>query len=1122
MAIRGKRGSETHIRPGLPAAPERTRAALLGDLCRIAGLAGCLLMLGALAQWIDSFWSVCIAGGMAAGAVVGTWIVRRYPLALCVVLSMAAVAALAAGGLLAGAVPASLWPSVAGPVAGALLACLLLHAPGAGHTGADGTARTLRMVLIAGVSAPLCMVVIGMAGPEGSVDLPSAGRTWLLGALGVISALSLVLAWSVTPSEPARRGAQAMWAVAGWLPVPVVLAWRPDLLALAVLPAVALSPWIGLRVTATLGVLTATAVGWTLVSAGPLSTAPELLALPASVALLAALASAILARQRDAASSALAAALDQVRAVTDGGPTLIATLDADLRHRFVNRSYLRWTGREPEDVLDRSVQEIYGEAAQAVAAPARRALVGQPQRHHVELPDGRALDMHFQPRFSADGPVDGVHLLAQDAGWRSTQQRSLQAMLEAAPEATVVLDAVGTVTALNVLAATLLGGSRESVLSQPLGAWLQAPGDAALADALLHLRTERQPRQLLRAEAIHARRADGEWFPVELRLAHVEASGGALAVVTMLDLAPQLAQEQRLADARTQAETTLDAVGEAVVTCDLAERIISFNPAAARMSGWPAHEAIGLPLSEVLRFSDPDSDAPLHSLLRDAMRGNVSLRQQHDRLLVRRDGERAAVAESVAPVRDRFGQATGGVLLLHDVTRSHAQAQSLAHQALHDHLTGLPNRVLLRDRLSQALAQVERGGRSTGYKGALLYLDLDHFKPINDSLGHPVGDRVLQEVASRLRAGVREDDTVSRQGGDEFVLLLVRLADPRDAARVAEKLIQAIERPIHVDGHDLFVSASIGIALFPQDGRDIETLTKQADTALYDAKQGGRGRYSYFTNVMSASAEARMRTEHDLRIALSNGDFFLAWQPQVHLPQRRVAGVEALLRWRQGDGRIVSPEDFLAVAEETGLVLEIDEWVMRQACRQNVLWHHQGLPPLPVSVNVSLARFDAERLLAHVRKVLGETGLEPRWLELEFKGAQLFAQGARGQALVTDLKALGARVAADDFASSQASIGSLVHYDFDTLKIERSLVRDLVGDPQSRAVTEAILGVGRAMGYRVIAKGVESGAQYDALLRLGCTGMQGVMFGQASAPERFAQLLVQSVIEPGATRGSAA
>jgi diguanylate cyclase (GGDEF)-like protein/PAS domain S-box-containing protein len=789
-----------------------------------------------------------------------------------------------------------------------------------------------------------------------------------------------------------------------------------------------------------------------------------------------------------------------------------ATLDKDLRHQFANRGYLQWLGKEAAQVLGHTVQDVYGDAAGVVVASIRRAFAGQPQRQQIALADGRLLDAHFEPRFAADGPVDGVYLLAQDAGWQTAHERSLAALLAAAFDPTVVLDFAGVIVRLNDKVETLFGAPRDTLLGQRLAALLEAPADTALTEALAQVRDKRQPQHLTRGLELHARRADGKTVPVTLHLAPMEGGRGVQAVVAIHDLGPRLAWEQLMIGSRGKAEVTLDAISDAVVACDLQERITLFNPAAVRVSGWTEDEALGKSIGEVLRFVEPDDDAVLaSSLARDAVRRNAVVRQQNDRLLLRSDGERVAVAESAAPIRDRFGHPAGAVLLLHDVSRLHAQTQTLAHQAQHDDLTGLPNRVLLQDRLSQALAQLDRG-----YKGALLYVDLDHFKPINDTHGHPVGDRVLQEIATRLRGGVREDDTVSRQGGDEFVLLLVRLADPRDAARVAEKLIAAVEQPIHVDGHELVVSASIGIALFPQDGRDSRTLTKQADAALYHAKQAGRGRYSYFTDVMSASAEERVRTEHDLRIALSNNDFLLAWQPQVTVPQRLIAGVEALVRWRQSDGVIAAPESFIAVAEETGLITQIDEWVLHEACRQNCRWQAQGLPPLPVSVNVSLARFDGDRLLAHVRAVLLDTGMDPRWLEIEFKGAQLFAEGARGQALVAGLKVIGVRVAADDFGSGQPSLGALSQFAFDTLKVDRDFVSTITDDAASRAVVVAMLGIAGAMGYRVVAKGVETQAQHDTLVELGCTGMQGLMFGQAASAVRFAVLAEQGVVEQGA------
>ncbi|MCY7354288.1 MAG: EAL domain-containing protein [Lysobacter sp.] len=1112
-------GIVTQTQPESRMAATWAAAGKLRQLAPILGMGAGILVLAAVAQWVDDAWFGHVIAAMSASLLLGLLLLRKPAGWQLAASGAVAIAAFAGGALAAGAAPVSALIQAAGVMVGGLIAHALLRSKQSEATGLRELAPFAQTMTLSLVVVPLCYALARLIDLDWSTgNAAGLWRAWLAGAVGVVAMLPWLLTWpnavddrAETFDLPGDRRQRLFLAVLAWLPVPAMLWSRPDMMLLGVLPLVAVAARIGTRATAWLALATGVAIAAFGASAAANDVAPDIVALPAAAALIAALAIAILATQRDRITRTSAVAQDRLAAVTERGPTLVATLGPDMRHQFANRGYLQWLGKDEAEVMGHSLHEIYGDAAIAMAATIRHTLSGQSQRRQVQMPDGRELDMRFEPRFAADGPVDGVHLLAQDAGWRSAHERSMEAMLAGAFDPTVVLDHAGTIVRLNDKIEVLFGMSRAALLGQPLAAWLEPPAAAPLAAALLVVREQQQPQKLVRGLDLHAKRADGSTFPVELHLAPMMEGGRSVqAVVAIHDLGPRLAWEQLMVSSRRQAEVTLDAIGDAVVACDLQQRITLFNPAATRISGWPVDEAVGQPLDEVLRFVDAASGDVVPSLLSEAIRSNAVVRQQGDRLLQRRDGESAAVAESAAPIRDRFGAVSGAVLLLHDVTQSQAQTQTLAHQAQHDHLTGLPNRVLLQDRLTQALTQQERG-----YKGALLYLDLDHFKPINDKLGHPVGDRVLQEVASRLRAGVREDDTVSRQGGDEFVLLLVRLADPRDAARVAEKLINAIEEPIQVDGQELSISASIGIALFPQDGRDTRTLTKQADAALYHAKEGGRGRYSYFTDIMGASAEERMRTEHDLRIGLANGDFFLAWQPQVQLPQRRIDGVEALVRWRKLDGVVALPEEFIPVAEETGLVVQIDEWVLREACRQSVLWQQQGMTTLPVSVNVSLVRFDAERLLAHVDAVLLETGLEPRGLEIEFKGAQLFAQGARAQALVAALKARGVRVAADDFGSGQASLGALAHFAFDTLKIDRDFVRVIIDDPQARAVTKVMLGIGHAMGYRVIAKGVETDAQYEALVQLGCTGMQGLMFGQAAPAERFAWL-----VEDGASKTS--
>jgi diguanylate cyclase (GGDEF)-like protein/PAS domain S-box-containing protein len=567
------------------------------------------------------------------------------------------------------------------------------------------------------------------------------------------------------------------------------------------------------------------------------------------------------------------------------------------------------------------------------------------------------------------------------------------------------------------------------------------------------------------------------------------------------------AAARALFEEKERAEVTLRSIGDAVVVCDAQMRLTLLNPIAEEMTGWTLKEAAGKPVHEIVKLVDLATGSSPLSPLQIAIRDNRVVALQFDSALEHRDGMQSPIEDTASPIHDREGNVTGAVMVFHDVSESRAMAMKMSHLAQHDYLTDLPNRVLLHDRLAQALNMIE-----WGVSGAVLFIDLDHFKKINDSLGHQAGDNVLQEVAKRLSDIVRGDDTVSRQGGDEFVVLLHRLADPRDAARVAEKLIAAIERPILFEGQELDLSASVGIALFPQDSRDLETLMKQADTALYHAKQSGRGCYSYFTHLMSARAEERMRMEHDLRRALSSQSFFLMFQPKIRLPDRRIIGMEALVRWRKSDDTVLTPDRFIALAEEVGLIVPIDEWVMHEACRQNKRWQDAGLPAVPVSVNVSLARFDSERFADRVRSALAETGLEARHLEIEFTESQMFRHQEQARELFDRLKSIGVRITVDDFGMGYSNLSYLMQYDFDALKIDRSFVSGLPHESRSSGVVQAIIGLAKALDYTVVAEGVETLEQAQALERYGCRDMQGYLYSRPLPAAEFSAVLRNGVI----------
>jgi diguanylate cyclase (GGDEF)-like protein/PAS domain S-box-containing protein len=812
---------------------------------------------------------------------------------------------------------------------------------------------------------------------------------------------------------------------------------------------------------------------------------------------------------RDSAQALSRQAETRLHVVLKHAPTLIAHLGRDMRHRAANRAYLAWLGREEDAVLGRRVHEVLDETgASRLASRLQRVLAGQPQSFELLLGDGRALRVEAVPELAPEGGIDGACVMAEDLGWRQQSAQQFEALLSAA-EPLMLLDAVGRVTHANAAAAALLGMERELLLQTPAEQWWVGVSRDRFCDLLAQARRGDDLDGVPVAQALEARHSEGHRILLDVRCGCVPLTGQTLVAVALRDagerqhLAHSLHRQQRLADA------TLRAVADGVVVCDAARHITEFNPIAEELTGWTQAEALGQPVQNVVRLRASESDAPLPLPLEVAIAGNREAVAQDAALLLRRDGTPVPVQASAQPMHDAAGGVSGGLMVFRQVNEVRAMAQKMSHLAQHDYLTDLPNRVLLQDRLTQALATIDRGA-----KGALLFLDLDFFKQINDSIGHHAGDHVLKEIARRLKENVRADDTVSRQGGDEFVLLLVRLADPRDAARVAEKLIQAIEQPIPFEGQDLRVSASIGIALFPQDARDTQTLMKQADTALYHAKEAGRGRYSYFTGIMSAKAEQRMRVEHDLRFALANQDFFLAYQPKVTLSEGRITGMEALVRWRRCDtGEVVPPTEFIPIAEETGLITALDEWVMREACRQNRAWQEAGMPAVPVSVNVSLARFDPDRLLAHVEEVLASTGLAPQWLEIEFTESEMFKHMERAQALIAQLKALGVQVAIDDFGTGYSGLSYLMRYRFDVLKIDRSFVQGLPDDPRNTAIVQAIVAMARALDYRVVAEGVETFAQADSLRDYGCTEVQGFLYGRPVPAAEFVTLLRRGAID---------
>ena len=576
---------------------------------------------------------------------------------------------------------------------------------------------------------------------------------------------------------------------------------------------------------------------------------------------------------------------------------------------------------------------------------------------------------------------------------------------------------------------------------------------------------------------------------------------------TVGSMIERAANAEALFAEKERAEVTLNSIGDAVMSTDVWGSVTYLNAVAEALTGWSCEDAKSHSLEEVFKIIDSDTREVVPNPMKLAIAQNQTVGLTPNCILVRRDGVESSIEDSAAPIHDRRGSVTGAVMVFHDVTTARALSLRMAYLAQHDELTDLPNRALLADRLEQAIALASRRRGQL----ALLFVDIDRFKYVNDSLGHAIGDRLLQSVANRLASCVRSSDTVSRQGGDEFVILLPDISHSEDAAISGEKIRQALAVPHSIDQHDLHITGSIGIATYPEDGVHSETLLQHADFAMYHAKENGRNNVQFFKSEMNARAVERHSLEDGLRTALARREFELHYQPKVDLKTGAVIGVEALIRWRHPVRGLVPPAHFIPIAEECGLIVEIGHWVLREACRQNRAWQDAGLPPIRLAVNISAVELRAKDFVAGVRAILTDTGLDPRCLELELTETFLMEGSGSTAAVLQALKDMGVRIALDDFGTGYSSLSFLRRFPIDTLKIDRSFVRDLTTDSDDASIVRAVIGMGESLHLCVIAEGVETREQLAYLRLHDCPEGQGFHFGRPVVAAEFARVLARSV-----------
>ncbi|MBU1978037.1 MAG: EAL domain-containing protein, partial [Gammaproteobacteria bacterium] len=563
-----------------------------------------------------------------------------------------------------------------------------------------------------------------------------------------------------------------------------------------------------------------------------------------------------------------------------------------------------------------------------------------------------------------------------------------------------------------------------------------------------------------------------------------------------------ITERKRVEDKLRLSAAVFENTSEGVLITDSNSRIVSINKGFTEITGYSHEEMIG-ETPNLLKSGRHDEDffAAMWSTIRETGRWQGEIWNR------RKNGDIYPEWLNISEVKDERGRTINYVGVFSDISAMKESESKLDHLAHHDPLTGLPNRLLMSMRMEHSLTHARRNSSLL----AVLFLDLDHFKNINDTLGHPIGDLLLQEVAHRLTGCVREDDTVSRLGGDEFTILLEDLHDSRFVSDVAQKIIATLVDRFVLQGHEVFITCSIGISLFPSDGDNVTTLLKNADSALYRAKDQGRNNYQYYTEELTTRAMERLSMENNLRHALERNELILHYQPQVDLYSGRIIGMEALVRWQHPEIGLIAPGNFIPLAEETGLIIPIGEWVLRTACARLQAWIDEGFPKVRMAVNLSSRQFNQKDLAEVVARALQDTGLDPNCLELELTESLIMQDAEAAIVVLHKIKALGVQFSIDDFGTGYSSLSYLKRFPIDRIKIDQSFVRNITTDPEDAAVSQAIISLSHSLNMKTVAEGVETFEQQEFLRSRQCDEIQGFYFSRPVPEQEMEQLLKEGV-----------
>ncbi len=809
------------------------------------------------------------------------------------------------------------------------------------------------------------------------------------------------------------------------------------------------------------------------------------------------------------AQDALAARESQLRAIMDGVPAPVAYIDRDERCQYVNRTFLQYFGLTAEQVASLRLRDVVGHGIYASAqAMLTRALEGESTAFDRLVPGAggarRWMSIRVVPDATPSGDVHGAFVLMNDIHGLKQAQEALRAseaelrlIMDNVPARVAYIDRDSRYRFLNRHNEEWLSESRKDLTGRRI-AEVMGDGRARQLEPLVTrvfggetISTEQlllQPNGEQRWESIHyAPNRDAEGNVIGIYAVHT-------------DIHDQKRNEEALRRANWMLSSHINNTPLAVLEWDRDFRLVRWSPQAENIFGWRAEEVLGMPITGSQLTHEADREQVV-TLINKLMSGEEPRATGLNRNY-RKDAETIWCEWYHSCLLDEQGNIVSILSFVQDVSSRIQAEERLQYLATRDALTGLPNRLLLQERLGQAIAQAKRSGRRVG----VLFIDLDRFKNVNDTLGHRIGDELLKHVTASLSEALRETDLLARLGGDEFMVIVEDFDDSQVLNRVAQKLLDAIAQPFQIEEHEIYVTSSIGIAVYPDDSDDPEGLLKHADVAMYRSKDLGRNTYQFFDADLAEHRLKQHTLESALRTAVKDGALHLHYQPVVRITDKVIIGAEALLRWHDPEHGDVTPAVFIPLAEESGLIHILGDWVLRSAAEQCAAWRKSGMP-LMVSVNLSGKQFYRDDLAQRISEIVKAAGCEPSWIELEVTESSLLHDLDSIRKVLQKLREEGFSVAIDDFGTGYSSLSHLKHFPIDTLKIDISFIADLETDPGDAAITEAIIALARGLGLRVVAEGVGTKAQLDFLDIHGCHYFQGFWVSKALPPLEFAEFI---------------